>query len=203
MSQKKTYINQSTSEASDGEDSGISEEDGLDRRWHLAASSREVSLTELEFSLFRSFEAFSKWQVEGMAVAAGKNLSAGDCGILNVIAMRERPKSITEIGRLLNRDDITNIQYTIRKLTQVGLIEKTSKDGRRKGVSYRTTDRGMQVIHRYVSLRKMLLVKQTETIRGMSELMDNGSHILDLMTGIYEQAARVAATHRNPVDEDE
>ncbi|WP_138379028.1 winged helix DNA-binding protein [Luteithermobacter gelatinilyticus] len=179
------------------------EDEGLDRRWHLATTPREVAVTELEYSLFRSFEAFCKWQVEGMAVASGKNLSASDGAILNVIAMRDRPKGITEIGRLLNRDDMTNIQYTIRKLTQEGLIEKTTKDKRRKGVSYRATEKGLQVIQRYVSLRKRLLIKLTETIRGMNELLENGSHILDLMTGIYEQAARVAAAHRNPVDDDQ
>ncbi|WP_417320675.1 winged helix DNA-binding protein [Emcibacter sp.] len=179
------------------------EEAGLDRRWHLATTPREVAVTELEYSLFRTFEAFSKWQVEGMAVAAGKNLSASDGAILNVIAMRDRPKGITEIGRLLNRDDVTNIQYTIRKLTQEGLIEKTTKDNRRKGVNYTTTKKGLEVIQRYVALRKSLLIKLTEPIRGMNAHLENGSHILDLMTGIYEQAARVAATHRNPVEDED
>ena len=179
------------------------EEAGLVRRWHLATTPREVAVTEMEYSLFRTFEAFSKWQVEGMAVASGKNLSAGDGAILNVIAMRDRPKGITEIGRLLNRDDVTNIQYTIRKLTQEGLIEKTTKDNRRKGVNYTTTPKGLEVIQRYVALRKSLLIKLTEPIQGMNAHLENGSHILDLMTGIYEQAARVAATHRNPVEDEE
>ncbi|MFC7047588.1 winged helix DNA-binding protein [Emcibacter nanhaiensis] len=176
---------------------------GLDRRWHLATTPREIALTELEYSLFRSFEAFSKWQVEGMAVASGRNLSASDGAILNVIAMRDRPKGITEIGRLLNRDDVTNVQYTIRKLIQEGLIEKTTKDNRRKGVNYTTTPKGLEVIQRYVALRKSLLIKLTEPIQGMNAHLENGSHILDLMTGIYEQAARVAATHRNPVEDEE
>ena len=136
-----------------------------------------------------------------MAAASGKNLSASDGAILNVIAMRNRPKGITEIGRLLNRDDITNVQYTIRKLMQEKLIEKTTTDKRKKGVYYRTTEEGMTVIDRYVMLRKKLLVKLTETVRGMNDQMENASQILDLMTGIYEQAARVAATHRNPVDD--
>lgn len=173
----------------------------FDRRWHLATTPREVAITELEYSLFRVYEAFSRWQIEGMAVAARKNLSANDGATLNVIAMRDRPKSITEIGRLLNRDDITNIQYTIRKLTQEGLIEKTTKDNRRKGVTYRITEKGSNVIKRYVALRKKLFIGLTETVRGMNEQLENGSHILDLMTGIYEQAARVAATHRTPVED--
>lgn len=177
-------------------------QDELDRTWHLATTAHEIAVTELEYSLFRSYEAFSRWQIEGMIAASGKNLSPSEGTILNVIAMRNRPKGITEIGRLLNRDDMTNIQYTIRKLTKEKFIEKTTKDNRRKGVSYRVTTKGSTVIDRYVALRRTLLIKLTESIGGMNEQMENGSHILDLMTGIYEQAARVCATHRNPIDDD-
>lgn len=179
----------------------INPADELDRRWHLSTTPREIAVTELEYSLFRSVEAFNRWQVEGIAAASGKSLSASDGAILNVIAMRNRPKGITEIARLLNRDDITNVQYTIRKLMQEKLIEKTTKDKRKKGVYYRTTEQGMEVVNRYVSLRKALLIKLTETVHGINDQMENASKILDLMTGIYEQAARVAATHRNPVED--
>ncbi len=175
--------------------------DEFDRSWHLSTTAREIAITELEFSLIRSYEAFSRWQVEGIAAASGKSLSASDCALLNVIAMRKRPKGITEVARLLNRDDITNVQYTIRKLMQENLIEKTTKDRRKKGVFYRTTKQGMAVIDKYVSIRKHLLVKLTETMRGLNVQMENASQIMDLMTGIYEQASRVAATHRKPVEE--
>jgi len=130
-------------------------------------------------------------------------MSAHDCAILNIIAMRDRPKGITEIARLLNRDDNTNIQYTIRKLTSDKLVEKTTNDKRRKGVRYRTTPAGNQVVERFVALRKGLLIEVTKAIRNMDEQLANGSKILDLMTGMYEQAARVAATHRPTFDEEQ
>ncbi len=175
----------------------------LDRHWHLATNSHEIALTELEYSLFRSYESFSRWMKECTVAASGVNMSANDCAILNVIAMRGRPKGITEIARLLNRDDNTNIQYTIRKLTQDKLVEKTTTDNRRKGVRYRTTPAGNTVIERFVGLRRGLLIDMTKAIRNMDEQLANGSKILDLMTGMYEQAARVAATHRPTFDEGE
>lgn len=174
----------------------------LDRRWHLATNTHEIALTELEYSLFRSYESFSRWMKECTVAASGINMSANDCAILNVIAMRDRPKGITEIARLLNRDDNTNIQYTIRKLIQDKLVEKTSTDNRRKGVRYRPTSLGHKVIERFVALRKGLLIEVTEAIRDMDDQLTNGSKILDIMTGMYEQAARVAATHRPTFDEE-
>ncbi len=175
----------------------------LDRRWHLATNEHEIALTELEYSLFRSYEGFSRWMKECTVAASGINMSAHDCAILNIIAMRDRPKGITEIARLLNRDDNTNIQYTIRKLTSDKLVEKTTNDKRRKGVRYRTTPAGNQVVERFVALRKGLLIEVTKAIRNMDEQLANGSKILDLMTGMYEQAARVAATHRPTFDEEQ
>lgn len=175
----------------------------LDRHWHLATNDHEIALTELEYSLFRSYESFSRWMKECVVAASGFNMSANDCAILNIIAMRDRPKGITEIARLLNRDDNTNIQYTIRKLTSDKLVEKTSTDNRRKGVRYRVTRSGSEVVERFVALRKGLLIEMTKAIRAMDEQLAGGSKILDLMTGMYEQAARVAATHRPTFDEEE
>ncbi|PCI46078.1 MAG: hypothetical protein COB49_09215 [Alphaproteobacteria bacterium] len=175
----------------------------LDRHWHLATNDHEIALTELEYSLFRSYESFSRWMKECTVAASGFSMSANDCAILNLIAMRNRPKGITEIARLLNRDDNTNIQYTIRKLTSDKLVEKTSTDNRRKGVRYRTTAAGNKVVARFVALRKGLLIEMTEAIRAMDDQLTNGSKILDIMTGMYEQAARVAATHRPTFDEED
>ncbi|VAX07119.1 hypothetical protein MNBD_ALPHA03-2046 [hydrothermal vent metagenome] len=175
----------------------------LDRHWHLATNDHEISLTELEYSLLRSYESFSRWMKECMVAASGFNMSASDCAILNLIAMRGRPKGITEIARLLNRDDNTNIQYSIRKLTKDKLVEKTSTDNRRKGVRYRATPSGNEVVERFVALRKGLLIEMTEAIRAMDEQLTGGSKILDIMTGMYDQGARIAATHRPSFDEEE
>lgn len=175
----------------------------LDRHWHLATNDHEIALTEMEYSLLRSYESFSRWMKECMVAASGFNMSANDCAILNLITMRSRPKGITEIARLLNRDDNTNIQYSIRKLTQDKLVEKTSTDNRRKGVRYRATQEGNDVVKRFVALRRGLLIEMTETIRAIDEQLSGGSKILDIMTGMYDQGARIAATHRPTFDEEE
>ena len=174
----------------------------LDRHWHLAQNDHQIALTELEYSLIRTVEAFNRWQSECLAAASGKALSGGDNVVLHVIRMNDRPKSVTEIARLTNRDDISNVQYTIRKLLKAGLVEKIASHRRRRGTSYRVTAKGRDVTDRYARLRVELLCKLTGTIKDVETYLENGSRVLDLMSGIYDQAARVAATHRPPVDDE-
>ena len=172
----------------------------FDRRWHLADTPHEISVTELEYSLFRVYEAFLRWQSECLAAVSGKRLSGPDNAVLHVIRMNDRSKAITEIARLLNRDDIANLQYSIRKLLAAGLIEKTG-DSAKKGVRYQVTAEGRDVTERYAKLRKALLMKLTRAFGDWESQVDDASRVLDLMTGIYDQAARVAATHRTPIDD--
>lgn len=172
--------------------------DTFDRHWHLATTDHEIALTELEFSLFRSFEAFHRWQSEGMATVTGISMSGTDGAILNIIRMRNRSKSIKEIAMLFNRDDLPNLQYTIRKLIKNGLIKKDGPGKQRKGARYIITEKGIQVTDDYISIRRSVLVNFS---KGMGEDLEHAARTLELMSGIYDQAARIVATHRGPIDD--
>ena len=95
--------------------------DAVNRSWHISRTPEEIALTELEYSLFRVFESFTRWQMECVATAGVPNLSGADAAILNVVRMRDRPKGISDIARLLNRDDIANLQRTC---TQFAVMTK-------------------------------------------------------------------------------
>ncbi|PHR59924.1 MAG: hypothetical protein COA43_08125 [Robiginitomaculum sp.] len=168
----------------------------FDRHWHLATTDHEIALTELEFALFRSFEAFHRWQAEGIATVTGLDLSGTDNAILNIIRMRDRSKSIKEIAMLFNRDDMPNLQYTIRKLTKHGLIEKEGPGQQRKGARYQITAKGLKVLDDYVKIRRSVLVNFS---KGMGADFVQATRTLELMSGIYDQAARIAATHRGQI----
>ncbi len=176
----------------------MKDNDAFDRHWHLATTDHEIALTELEFSLFRSFEAFHRWQAEGMATVTGLAMSGTDNAVLNIIRMRNRSKSIKEIAMLFNRDDLPNLQYTIRKLTKSGLIIKDGPGKQRKGARYKITDKGMRVTDDYIKLRRSVLV---DFSKGMGDDLEHAARTLELMSGIYDQAARIVATHRGPIDD--
>lgn len=173
----------------------------FDTHWHLGRCDREMALAELELSLFRTFAAFDRWQMECLAAVANKPLSSTDNAVLHVTRMKDRPKTITEIGQLLNRDDIPNLQYSIRKLQAAGLIEKCDCD-RRRGLAYRTTAAGRRVTDRYAELRGNLLMPLVERVAGWDEQVDGTRRALDVLRGLYEQAGIFVATHRASVDDD-
>ncbi len=171
---------------------------GLDKHWHLATDESEVGITELEFSIIRVSAAFERWQSDCLACCHGQSFSGSDTAVLHVIRMHDRPKSISEIGRLLKRDDQSNLQYGIRKLFKAGLIEKATDTRSKKGVTYTVSELGREVTDKYAIFRNELLLSLTNTVtQGMD--LEAISKVLNLMSGLYDQASCVAATHRVPL----
>lgn len=178
-------------------DRGSGNDIGLDRHWHLAGDEHEIAVSEMEYSLMRCFEAFGHWEAECFAAVSGlQQMNGSDTAILHVIRMKERPKGIKEIGRLMNRDDIPNLQYSIRKLLKAGLVEKCAHSSHRQGVTYQATQHGREVTEAYARLRSRLLMDFTRSVSNFEEALVRSSRTLDLLSGMYEQAARIAATHR-------
>ncbi|MEM1155594.1 MAG: winged helix DNA-binding protein, partial [Pseudomonadota bacterium] len=171
----------------------------LNRHWHLSTTEHEVALTEIELSIFRNFSAFTRW-TDDLAVCCQNDSQALcnglDFALLNVIRMHDRPKSISEVGRLLNRDDLPNLQYSIRKLIKSGLITKLGPQDNKKGATYTTTDLGIEATDRYARYRRELLLPLTQAISESDTRMEQVANVLTLLSGIYDQAACVAATHR-------
>ena len=167
----------------------------LDKHWHLAKNDYEIELSELEFSLLRVSSAFERWRADCMACCFDQAFSGADTAVLNVIRMHDRPKSISDIGRQLNRDDQSNLQYGIRKLVKAGVIEKASTGDSKKGVTYMVTKLGREATDKYAQFRRELLITLTQSITTDQSLTQVG-RVLNLMAGMYDQAACVAAAHR-------
>lgn len=164
----------------------------LDRRWHLAQTPHEVNCTELEFALMRVGEAFQRWQGECLAAASGLSAAGNENALLHVVRLHDRPKPLKELARLTNRDDFPNLQYALRKLIKLGLIQQA---GGRNNAVYSVTARGRDVTDHYARLRAQLLLEFTSSINGIDDSFVAATQTLNLLSGIYEQAARVAATH--------
>src|SRR5262245_12403097 len=140
------------------------------RSWHLAKTDTEFKTTEFEWALIRFFEAFSRFVLTtGMVtIAADVDLKYEEHVILHVIRMQDRPKNSATIARLINRDDIPNIQYSLRKLEAAGLVEK-QKDKNSKTYSYIATEKGVQLTDEYYKVRQEILVKRLEEISEIGD----------------------------------
>ena len=166
----------------------------FDLRWHLAESPGEIEFTELEFALMRTYEGFARWQSECLASVVDLAASGAENAMLHIIRMNDRPKTIKDLARLTNRDDVPNIQYSLRKLIAAGLVER--KGSGRSGVTYEVTGEGRRVTDDYGALRRRLLIEAIGSVPDMPERLREATRTLNLLCGIYEEVARVAATHR-------
>ena len=167
---------------------------GLDYHWHLAQSGPEVDTTELEFALMRTFEGFGRWQSECLASVCDLAATGPENAMLHIIRMNDRPKSLKDLARLTNRDDVPNMQYSLRKLLAAGLVLR--RGAGRSGVTYEVTEDGRRVTEDYGALRRRLLIAAIETLPGFADRLGEATRTLNLLSGIYEEVARVAATHR-------
>jgi len=163
--------------------------------WHLSRDATQARLTGFEFSLERVMHAFYRWKAACLEAVSDAELTGNDVAVLNTIRMKERAKSRTEIARLLNREDVSNIQYALRKLLREGLIEK-SDAASRKTATYRATKAGVRVTEAYAEMRRAILIEMSPHLTGGESPFEEASALLDLMAGAYDQAAKRAATQR-------
>jgi predicted MarR family transcription regulator len=170
----------------------------LDRKsWHLAENEDEANITELELLLWRSFHGFLRWQ-EGCELAVnGNSLTGNELSILHVVRMKERPKSIQDIARILNREDIFNIGYSVRKLVKMGLLEK-SKESSAKNAIFQVTKEGIKNTDNLAKARKEILI----TLLGKKPRVDLLHLIQELskIMTLYDEAARTTAAYKPSVD---
>lgn len=134
------------------------------RNWHLANDETEFKVTEMEFALMRVIEAFARWVAAADEMVGLSELKHAEHVILHVIRMQNRPKSGATIARLLNRDDLPNIQYSLRKLESSGLIHKNKEAGT-KNHTYSITKLGEKLTNEYSKLRTEILIRKLQPDR--------------------------------------
>jgi predicted MarR family transcription regulator len=164
--------------------------------WHLARTETERRLSDFEFGLERLAQAYYRWKAACLAAVCDVPLTGDDVAVLNVVRMGDEPKRLSEIGQLLNRVDVPNLQYATRKLVRSGLIE-TEGSSSRKETRYRATATGRSVTEAYAALRAATLPPMLEALDGWAAKSETTSIQLDLISSLYAQAAQVAITRRH------
>jgi predicted MarR family transcription regulator len=164
--------------------------------WHLARTETERRLSDFEFRLERLAQAYYRWKAACLAAVCDVPLTGDDVAVLNVVRMGDEPKRLSEIGQLLNRVDVPNLQYATRKLVRVGLIE-TEGSSSRKETRYRATASGRSVTEAYAALRAVTLPPMLEALDDWAAKSETTAIHLDLISSLYAQAAQVAITRRH------
>jgi len=163
------------------------------KSWHLAEDESSFKVTEFEWTMIRFYEAFSRCVITMGALTIDADLKYSEHLILHVIRMQDRPKNSATIARMINRDDIPNIQYSLRKLESKALIKKVQENGA-KNFAYKVTEKGAATTDEYAGLRNEVLLGPMATLGNFDTSIAKVTQLLGVMTGIYEEAARTSAT---------
>lgn len=164
------------------------------RTWHLAQTSHEAATTEFEWSLLRFQQAWERWVTQLANVVGMGDLSYIEAVVLHVIRMQDRPKTAAHIARQLNRDDIPNVQYCLRKLEKMRLCRKV-KQKTPKTFAYEVTEEGRRLTDHYADLRRLILTEQTKIIDQVDSKLREAAKLINLLTGLYDQSGQISATY--------
>ena len=163
---------------------------GLYTNTHLSREE-ETAFIEFEFALHHITEAFGRWATELHEHVSGKMMPVQEVSMLQMIRMKDAPKSAAEVAKYLNRTDSANVLYALRKLEKAGLIEKSP--GPPRETTYQVTKLGREVTDRYAAKRRELLLSLIDRMSQSGSMFDTVNRTLWLMSGLYEQAARTVS----------
>lgn len=157
---------------------------------HLA-SQEGWELSELEYAMTMTYNAFSRWMVHCMASIGYKDLNPLDILILHNVNHRTREKRLADIGFMLNIDDTHTVNYAIKKLVKLELVvgKKLGKE-----MFYRTTKLGQEICQKYRDVRQSCLVDAAVASNKNFDEVSHTALVLRTMSGLYDQASRAASS---------
>ena len=157
---------------------------------HLV-SPRSNEMSEFEFGLIVAGNAFHRWITHCMSAAGLKDLTPLDVLVLHHVTHRARDKKLSDICFIMNVEDTHLINYSLKKLQNLGVVV-SSKTG--KEVTYASTDLGRQHVDRYREIRESCLINALNADDALNRDIGDLARLLRLLSGIYDQAARPAAS---------
>ena len=171
----------------------MDQKDWQHRNWHLASNEAESRLTEFEYAMLRFREAFEHWVMQAMRTS-DVEMTFAEMVILHTLRMQGRPTSGASLARMLNRTDLPNIQYSLRKLSSLGLIDSV-KEKTGKTLNYSVTPEGLKLTDQYAELKRATLLDAYQDLPNIDAKLDGYTRALSVLTGLYEESARAAATY--------
>ncbi|MCP4934269.1 MAG: winged helix DNA-binding protein [bacterium] len=157
---------------------------------HLV-SEKAVELSEFEFGLIIANNAFERWMTRCMAAAGVPDLNALDVLVLHSTNHRDRAKKLADICFVLNVEDTHTVNYALKKLEKIGLVESTKK-GKEK--FFKTNNKGQEACMRYRDIREKCLVNSLQAIGYVPSEITMAARLMRTLSGLYDQAARAATS---------
>lgn len=157
---------------------------------HLV-SPRSAEMSEFEFGLIVAGNAFHRWIAHCMSAAGLKDLTPLDVLVLHHVTHRARDKRLADICFIMNVEDTHLINYSLKKLQGLGVVA-SSKNG--KEVTYASTEEGQRYVQRYREIREACLIDALKADDALNRDIGELARLLRVLSGVYDQAARAAAS---------
>jgi len=153
--------------------------------------SESELLSELEIALIILWNSVRRWISQRSKGSAVKGLSDLDDFLLHFLVYRNRPLRGIDLAFALSVDDMHLVTYSLKKLTRLGTItaERVGKE-----VFYRAADKGRQHYQEFLEDRSRYLEPAMRFLTGREQDLESVTSLIRAMSGVYEQAARAAAT---------
>ncbi len=159
---------------------------------HGAASPGE-QLSNMELALTVLWNAVRRWLLQSGQGGEPKGLSELDVFIVHLLVFRDRPLRVADLAFALSIDDVHQVTYSLKKLTRLGMIGGTRSG---KEMFYTASEEGRRHYDAFIADR-------TTYLEPSMRLFADGGHDLATLTvflrtlsGVYEQAARSAASRK-------
>ena len=157
---------------------------------HLA-SENGWQMSELEYGMIMAYNAFNRWMVRCMNAVGYSDFNGLDILVLHNVNHRDREKRLVDVGFMLNVEDNHTINYSMKKLVKAGLIVGTKRG---KEMFYKTTPKGQEACQEYRKIREVCLVQSAASTDRNFEEITKSATVLRSVSGLYDQAARAAAS---------
>lgn len=148
-------------------------------------------MSEFEFGLIVAGNAFHRWITHCMSAAGLKDLTPLDVLVLHHVTHRARDKRLADICFIMNVEDTHLINYALKKLQNLNVVV-SRKSG--KEVTYAATELGRSYVERYREIRETCLINALNADDALNRDIGELARLLRLLSGIYDQAARAAAS---------
>ena len=154
----------------------------------------EQSVNAFEYAAWHFGSAFARWRRDCLIAMPANSLGGTEASILHVLHLNGTPKGLSDVARLLHRDDLANLQYGLKKLLSLGFIEKASDGASRRNTTYVPTESGRAIVDAYLQHRRDTLVRLVGSMSGTQEALQQATSILHVMTGLYDQASTILSS---------
>ncbi len=150
-------------------------------------------LTELELTLTVLWNSVRRWMSQRGNSNEVNGLSELDVFLLHLLVYRNRQLRAIDLAFALSIDDMHLVTYSLKKLLRIGMVSST-KIG--KEVFYKSTDKGREHYEDFHADRRAYLEPAMSFIPQEGVDIAKVNQFLRALSGMYEQAARAAASSR-------